>query len=132
MKQRGIPEVLEWTFMYDDQSKKDGTPYNTTFFQDIGGVSYEEWKRGNIDPRELTQKVSHKFSRCREDLADIRNQLEEDPNEAKRQIEQEGLDYMMVGLRTAEAAVAIELEKASAKKFLDEVERNEYVKRVEE
>lgn len=46
MKQPGIADVLEWTFLYDGQSKKDGTPYNTTFFQDIGRVSYEEWKQG--------------------------------------------------------------------------------------
>lgn len=132
MKQRGIPEVLEWTFLYDEQSKKDGTPYNTTFFQDIGGISYEEWKQGNTDPRALVERVSRKFSEYIADLTDIRHQLEEDPNEAKRHIEQEGLDYMIIGLRTAEATAAIELEKASVQEFLSETERNECTRKVEE
>ena len=45
MKQPGVSEVLEWTFMYDKQSILDGTPYNTTFFDVIGGISYENWRK---------------------------------------------------------------------------------------
>lgn len=36
MEKPEVSQVLEWTFFYDAQSKEDGTPYNTTFFESIG------------------------------------------------------------------------------------------------
>ncbi|MFZ2255536.1 MAG: hypothetical protein WAW59_03845 [Patescibacteria group bacterium] len=36
MEKGEVSEILEWTFKYDDESKKDGLPYNISLFRSIG------------------------------------------------------------------------------------------------
>lgn len=76
--------------------------------------------------------MSLAFSGHIENLTNIRNQLEEDSHETKRRIEQESIDSMITNLRTAQASVAIEMEKAYPGKLLNDTERRACVQKVEE
>ena len=61
--------------MYDKQSIFDGIPYNTTFFDIIGGVSYTEWKEQKVTSEQLISNVNSKFKIWIDTLEDIKNNL---------------------------------------------------------
>lgn len=54
--------MIEWTFLYDEGSKESETPYNTTFFEKIGGVSYSDFKIRKIKPEQFRTRVEEKFT----------------------------------------------------------------------
>lgn len=112
--------------MYDSQSKKDGKPYNTTFFQEIGGVKYQDWKMSQSESAVLIQKVQWVFASWVAQLELVASQLwaEERGNDAKNDIEKRGLESMILSFRMASLAVPIELEKASNVPVLKDAERD--------
>lgn len=97
MKQPGVSEVLEWIFMYDKQSIFDETPYNTTFFDVIGGISYQEWKEQKITSEQLILDVNSKFTAWIRELEEIRSNLSiEGITSEKTILDGEGIDFIIV------------------------------------
>jgi hypothetical protein len=132
MKQPGVSEVLEWTFMYDKQSVADKTPYNKTFFDTIAGVSYERWQKREIAPRELVALTDAKFAAWIGEVMQMKNDLAASGAlNPKTSIECEGLDFIALGIQAARPAIAIELEKASSMPLLSDEERQSLVAEVD-
>jgi hypothetical protein len=75
LDQQGLREIIEWTFLYDEASMRDNTPYNTTFFEAIGGVSYHEWRNGTIAPQELMSRVEGKIHEWQNTLTSTKESL---------------------------------------------------------
>ncbi|EKD44526.1 MAG: hypothetical protein ACD_71C00111G0001 [uncultured bacterium (gcode 4)] len=132
MKQPWVSEILEWTFLYDKQSILDGTSYNTTFFDTIGGVPYTEWKEQKVTSEQLISSVNSKFETWIDTLEDIKNNLGtwESSNE-KTIIEREGIDFIIIWIQTAQSATAIELEKSAESPILNKQERDNLIQEVE-
>ena len=132
MKQPGVSEVLEWIFMYDKQSIFDETPYNTTFFDVIGGISYQEWKEQKITSEQLILDVNSKFTAWIRELEEIRSNLSiEGITSEKTILDGEGIDFIIVWIQTAKSATIIELEKSSKTPILTSYERQRFCSEVE-
>ncbi|EKD44274.1 MAG: hypothetical protein ACD_71C00189G0003 [uncultured bacterium (gcode 4)] len=132
MKQPGISEVLEWTFMYDKQSILDKTPYNTTFFDVIGGISYQEWKEQKITSEQLILGVNSKFTVWIHELEEIKNTLStKETTSEKTILEYEGINFIIVWIQAARSATIIELEKSSKTPILTPHERQRFCWEVE-
>lgn len=130
MEKGEVSEILEWTFKYDDESKKDGLPYNISLFRSIGWVSYSEWKSQSIEPTVLIQKVTGTLSEWQEvyrRYLEALNWIDE-----KTQIQREWILYIIDTIEMAKIAVPIELEKASSKAILWDDERSDLVRRMDE
>lgn len=97
MKQPGVSEILEWTFKYDQESRIDGIPYNTTFFESIGRVSYAQWKNAEITNTELVTRVEEKFTSWLQALEGIRDMMR--PGrfpDKKMALEHEGINFIIL------------------------------------
>ena len=130
MEKGEVSEILEWTFMYDDESKKEGLPYNISLFRSIGWVSYSEWKNQSIEPTVLIQKVTGTLSEWQEvyrRYLEALNWVDE-----KTQIQREWILYIIDTIEMAKIAVPIELEKSSSKAILWDEERSDLVRRMDE
>jgi len=129
MKYPWIVDILEWTFKYDDASKKDKLPYNTTFFEQVGGVSYAYWSSWSIKGDVLIDRVKEKISSWQYRLIEERNSLK--GTDEKSEIEREWLDYIIQTLEMAKIAVPIELEKSSKIPLMTDAERVNQVKEMD-
>jgi len=126
LKADGIVDILEWTFMYDAQSRKDGLPYNTTLFEKIWGCSYANWKIRLYTPEEIAHTVWEKLQNWITTLDKIKEHLDTS-NPDRLTLESEGIDYVIASLRTAQYCLPIELEKSMNIPILTDKERNEIV-----
>lgn len=132
MKQPWMSELLERTFMYDEKSRIDGVPYNTTFFQQIGWYSYEQWENGDINKDKLLRIFSDKMKFRISELDEIIRDLKQDSsNTIKSEIEIEWINYMILSINTAISAAPIELEKSTKTPILSDNERQRLVDEVE-
>lgn len=132
MKHPWVSELLEWTFMYNEKSRIDGTPYNTTFFQQIWKCSYDEWKNWQITSQELLNRFFQAMDSWILELNWIKNILwNGNSDKAKSKLEKEGINYMILSIKTAKSAAPIELEKASSKPILSYKNRQKLVLEVE-
>ena len=124
LKWPGVSEILEWTFMYDDTSKREGLPYNTTFFESIWCVSYSQWKKRKEELTEiLIQRVITELSWWQNVLIRFKDTQQPIEQTEKTQIEREWIDYMINTIEMAKIAVPIELEKAKTEPILRDEER---------
>ena len=133
MKLPWVSELLEWTFLYDQQSKIDQLPYNTTFFQKIGKCTYEQWKSGEVSKDILLKRTIASFNSLIYILREILEDLwKNEENITKTTLEKEWIEYMIIWIETGKAAIPIELEKASHQSILWDDERKELTKQVEQ
>lgn len=119
-KLKWFKDVFEWTFAYDEQSKLDWTPYNTTYFKDIWGVSYEDYKSWLVGSEELIKITNQKFADYRNELLEIKKELETQWDDEKTKLEIEWIDYIILSLDSAVSSIEVELEKAWIYKLTDE------------
>lgn len=87
---------MEWTFKYDSSSRTDGTPYNTTYFETIGGISYAQWKGAEITNDRLMARVAEKFDSWIHTLLEIKSNLRAGGSDKKTEIECEGIDFIVL------------------------------------
>lgn len=119
-KLKWFKDVFKWTFAYDEQSKLDWTPYNTTYFKDIWGVSYEDYKSWLVGSEELIKITNQKFADYRNELLEIKKELETQWDDEKTKLEIEWIDYIILSLDSAVSSIEVELEKAWIYKLTDE------------
>ncbi len=138
-----INDLLEWTFLYDWASKKEWRPYNKTYFEDIWGVSYKDFKENKIGSIFLIENktksivlietVQKKLKWYIEELRLIQEELREwdNNNPNKTQIEIEWIESMITSIETAIPTGPFELEKAWGDIWLSKQERNDNIKEIE-
>jgi hypothetical protein len=119
--------------MYDKQSVLDEVPYNKTFFDTIGGVSYMQWKNNEISYQELVVRVSAIFDSWMGTLKEIQAGLSTsgETSKEKTAIEYEGVDFIILSICTAQSAIPLELEKSSKTPILTPHERLRFCSEVE-